>query len=50
MGLRGSQSGKIKYREKAPRMIRRMKAEIDDIIKGVSLKSLAKKALEQVGI
>lgn len=51
MDLRGSQSGKIReYREKAPRMIKRKTAEIDDVIKGVSVNSLTKKSPEQVQI
>ena len=31
-------------------MIKRMKAEINDVIKGVNMRSLAEKALEQGGI
>lgn len=40
----------IKSQEKEPRIIKRVKAEINHVIKGVSMHSLAKKALEQGGI
>lgn len=38
------------FGEKSSKVIKRIKAKIDDIIKGVGMNCLSKKALEQVEI